>query len=245
MRLPGIVAIEGIDASGKATQAKMLADYLDALVSVSSPHLTGFPAIGAPLTLRRSFPAYDTPIGALIASKLKGEWVPVVTERVGQFDLDPKTDALVLQSLMVANKFELADEIERANVVEGRNVVLDRYVVSAYAYGQADGLPLEFLERLHARLPKAHHVLIDIPVEESFARRPKRDDKYEANRGRLAAARVNYLAYFESKGVDTPFWSNVKTPRFRTSPSGYAIVDGIGFADQVHDRVKAALGLLS
>lgn len=237
------------DASGKATQAKLLANYLDE--QARNPTDTdGFR--NSPKTcLRLAFPAYGTPIGKLIASKLKGEWdaarVQLDPEVPGAYEEypDKEENALVLQSLMIANKMELAGEIERANMVEGRNVVLDRYIVSGIAYGQADGLDRALLETLHARLPKAHHILIDISVEESFKRRPKREDAYEADRARLERARKNYLAEFERNGVDLAYWNPKEVTQAsadaRTSPSGYAIVNGLGTVEEVHARVKMAL----
>lgn len=247
MRLPNVIAIEGIDASGKATQANMLADYLDSLVPEYS-------SISRPC-LRKSFPAYDLPTGKLIASKLKGKWNVTSAafldadtgEVIGTHKQEPYLDALVLQALMVMNKYELADEIAKACVVERRSVVLDRYTVSGLAYGQADGLPVELLERTQSLLPKAHHVLIDIPVHESWARRPKREDKYEANKDRLLNARINYLAIFEKHGVDTSFWTFDEDkqrgldPHVRTSLAGYYLVNGLGTPEEVHARIIRAL----
>jgi dTMP kinase len=248
MRLPGIVAIEGCDAAGKATQAKLLADYLDQQAQIESM-AEGHASAVSKTCLRLSFPAYNTPYGKLIYSQLRRAWAPQWSTE----DPDPDLRAHVLQAMMLANKFELADQIERANITEGRNVVLDRYVISGLAYGMADGLSLELLERLHARLPKAHHVLIDIPVEESFKRRPVRDDAYESDRDRLSRARSNYLHVFEKYGVDTSYWGEryaladrpgggrYGDQDYRTAPSGYAIVNGIGTVEKVHERIKRAL----
>jgi len=245
MRLPNIVCLTGLDGCGKSTHAALLADYLDTrndLCSTNGPEEKH--------CLRMKFPKYDTPIGKLIASKLKEQWIAI---EQGMLPIEsPQTlNAFVLQSLMTVNRLEAVDEIERAVVVEGRSVVLDRYWVDAVAYGGADGLDTKWLEVIHSRMPKAHHVLIDIPVEESFHRRPLREDKYEANKDRLRRARINYLAYFESKGVDTSYWNTVmsgentgEVPRlYRTSPSGYAIVNGMGTPEVVHARIKEALEL--
>lgn len=261
MRLPNIVCFETIDAGGKQTQAKMLADYIDGQpVSKDGELLRGHTTDAV---LRKSFPAYDTPIGKLILAKLKGEWGIVAAREPGRLEEWPAiSDALVLQSLMIANKMELADEIERAYVVEGRTVVLDRYIVSGLAYGMADGLELELMERLHARLPKAHHVLIDIPVEESWKRRPKREDAYEADKERLSRARTNYLNIFKKNGVDMDFWGtgvggvdsydghgNTRrmheySSEFRVSPGApYYVVNGIGTPNEVHERIKGVLGI--
>lgn len=263
MRLPNIVAIDGLDASGKATQAKMLADYLDTLLD---PRFLRSEVDGVrpssplfPSTLRVAFPNYETLTGKLILSKLKGYWKldgwkgndtypgEKADEERERKAAHANAEALVLQSLMLTNRFEVADEIERANVVEGRNVVLDRYWASGIAYGMADGLDYEWLMRVHTRLPKAHHVFIDIPVEESFKRRPKREDKYEADGLRLERARANYLHLFERHGVDTSYWNPKEVTQasadIRTSAAGYYLVNGLGTPDEVHARVKQALEL--
>lgn len=247
MRLPGIVAIEGIDGSGKATQAKLLADCLDGRSWAGSPTFTAKPC------LRRSFPAYGTELGGLIAGMLKEDW-RITNETECGPDADMNIDhvsAFVLQCLMTVNRLELADEIEYRNSTEGLDVVLDRYWASAVAYGAADGLDPKWLEAIHSRLPKAHHVLIDVPVDESWKRRPERRDVYEADRGRLERAREEYLALWERKGVDTAYWAqDLKGARegcgrdgrgYRVSPSGWAIVNGLGTSEEVHARVKGAL----
>lgn len=243
----GIVAIEGIDASGKATQAARLADYLDAQPVSSDGELLRGHTTDA--VLRLSFPAYDTPTGKLIADRLKDGWIAVVQECADREAYQKRiahTNALVLQSLMTVNRFELADAIERASGIQGRYVVLDRYWASGVAYGAADGLDPSYLESLHTRLPKAHHVLIDIPASESFKRRPKREDRYEADRDRLHRARVAYLALFERKGVslsktvgNEDVYDVPET--FRASASGWVVVNGLGSPDEVQQRIRGAL----
>jgi dTMP kinase len=250
MRLPNIVALEGIDASGKATQARMLADYFDSRIVPRAPVVAGqmiTPAMGDRVAacLRRSFPAYQTDLGALIRDRLLGNWS---TDWTPGYPTPPamRMDAnglraYVLQCLMTVNRHELADEIEYAVTVEGRSVVLDRYWASAVAYGVADGLDHRWLESVHTRLPKAHHVLIDIPVEESFRRRPVREDVYEADLSRLERARAAYHNLFWSKGVDTTMLSG-NAPG-HVSPSGWATVNGGGSPGSVHRAILAVLGL--
>ncbi len=247
MRLPNIIVLDGIDGCAKSTQAALLADYLDARGGSGDPSYRE--------CLRAKFPAYDTSIGKLIASKLRGQWSALEAREIpeGWHDRYQHLNALVLQSLMLTNRFEVADEIERAVTVEGRTAVLDRYSLSAFAYGMADGLDLAWLEKVHTRLPKAHTVFIDIPVEESFKRRPKRTDAYEADRGRLEKARANYLHVLQRYGVDTSYWGHEEpAPSFpvekdffnwRTSPSGYYLVNGLGTVDEVQTRIRKALGL--
>lgn len=259
MRRPGIVALEGIDGSGKSTQAKLLADHLDELDIAE--HYIGKGADLRPPCMRQAFPDYSTETGKIIKDALRGGWeawaganykigeLPV-TEARGRVEHD-RLNATVLQSLMLANKLELAGEIEYANVVHGQNMVLDRYIASGIAYGAADGLDPEWIEQVHERLPKAHHVLVDIPVEVSFERRPQRTDAYEADKDRLGRARQEYLALFERHGVDMTDWDEEKTmlreagwtASYRSSPSGWAVVNGVGTEEQVHARILAVLSL--
>lgn len=251
MRCPNIVCLEGIDGSAKSTHAALLADYLDTLIDPvlqrSSVNGIETPSPLFKPCFRVKFPNYETPTGKLILLKLQDKWGLEMRPRSGadeqtwgemvkSFD---HANALVLQSLMLTNRFEVADEIERAVVVEGRNVVLDRYSPSAFAYGMADGLDYKWIESIHTRLPKAHCVFIDIPVEESFKRRPERTDAYEANKDRLSKARANYLHLFERMGVDTSYWQG----DVRTSASGYSIVNGLGTIDQVQERIRKVLEL--
>ncbi len=49
-------------------------------------------------------------------------------------------------------------------------------------------------------------ILLDIPVEESFRRRPQRDAAYEADRGRLEKVREHYWEYFRRLDRDR-WWS--------------------------------------
>lgn len=81
------VAVEGIDASGKATVSRALAVDL-----------------GAGLT---SFPRYGTATGRAILGHLRGEWGAT------RCDLDP----LVRQSLMLANRLEAQEDVRRALAV--------------------------------------------------------------------------------------------------------------------------------
>lgn len=123
-----------------------------------------------------SYPNYQTETGKKILELLKA----------------PERDPLVLQCLMSANRYEQQWEIERAEC-SGRLVILDRYWLSGYVYGQADGLPFDWLMDVHFKLTRPHQwIVLDIPVEESFRRRPVRDDAYEANRERLEKARAQY-----------------------------------------------------
>jgi L-alanine-DL-glutamate epimerase-like enolase superfamily enzyme len=67
-----IIALEGIDASGKATQSKLLAEKLRGT--------------------RFAFPDYETPAGEAILGHLKKEWIAVRKHWQDAFLYDPKTN---------------------------------------------------------------------------------------------------------------------------------------------------------
>lgn len=133
------------------------------------------------------FPDYTTCTGTLIQRYLNG-WRPTPDE------LD---SAVVLQALMVVNRYETSSVM--ADVLSKSSLVVDRYNGSGIAYGTADGLDRAWLDAIHVRLPQPDlYVLLDLPVEESFLRRPVRDCDYEDNRGRLAVARDVYQQMWAS-----------------------------------------------
>lgn len=201
-----IVAFEGIDASGKQTQSLKLAQKLAAA--------------------RLSFPNYDTESGRIIRAYLNGHC----------YTVPAMYDGHVFQALQTINRLEmygLIMELQR----HGRAIVFDRYYASALVYGTADGVSEEWIKLIQAPLPEPdHQVLIDIPVAESFTRRPdKRDARYEAKAEILEEVRKRYLHLFNKE-------------RNRDNHGEYAklrnwhIVDGVGTIEEVHERICAAVG---
>lgn len=159
-----IVAFEGIDACGKQTQVRMLEEY----ASRKKLPVVTF-----------DFPNYKSLTGKKISELL--------------ISSDDNRDGLVLQSLMTVNRYEMQDTIEDAHF-RGELVILDRYWMSGWVYGQTDGIDATWLESVHLPLVQPHQwILLDMPVEESFKRRPEREDSYEASRSRLEACRRLYL----------------------------------------------------
>jgi dTMP kinase len=217
--MPGkIIAIEGIDAAGKGTQARLLAERLRARLF--------------------SFPDYTTPVGKLIEHRLKWRWaVEVRTEledpeeqkiRDELWTHEPEMNALVIQALMTLNRYELAPDIA-ATVAKGQSVVLDRYYMSGIVYGSIDGLDASYIEdNLSRFLPRADlQILIDVPVEVAASRREGRD-LYEKDISgmhlRLEAFRRSWelRSYARSVAGIGPIW---------------AVVDGVGSIEDVHRRI--------
>ena len=125
-----------------------------------------------------SFPNYETITGKKIKELLKA----------------PERDPLVLQALMTANRYECQIDIEVARM--SGFVIFDRYWLSGLVYGSGDGLDRQWLVDIHSRLIQPHHwFILDVTVEESFKRRPVREDAYEADVDRLNAARAEYISF--------------------------------------------------
>lgn len=212
-----IIAIEGGDTMGKATQSKLLAAKLDAV--------------------RFTLPFYETPAGQAILANLKEEWsaraalVPIANlpyvrrllDARGLGNPDKAINAMVLQSLMMMNRLELMPEI-KATLQEGKSIVFDRYTPSAIVYGATDGLDVQWVELINSSMPPADVcILLDGPVSTGFERRPERRDRYEKDHAFLQRVREEYLALFQR------------------APSRLArrwcVVDAIGTVDEVHERI--------
>lgn len=198
-----LIAIEGIDASGKATQTKLLASKLGGAVM--------------------SFPDYDSITGGLIKAYLGEEW-ETVTTKVSQLDPN-KLDGMLFQCLQALNRYEVADEI-RARAATAP-LVFDRYTASGFVYGSEDKVPMDWMRAVHSSLPQPDlWILVDVPVEASFARRPERRDRNETNRPLLERVRVGYLRLFEEMQSKRLPWH---------------VVSGMGTTDEVHARIMGVV----
>lgn len=166
MSTPGVlIAIEGIDGSGKHTQAKLLEH---SLVSRGySVYATGFPQ-------------YESWFGSMVGKFLNGEF--------GSLDaVDPHFSAL----LYAGDRFEAKARIQSA-LNEGKVVLVDRYIASNLAHQVARapvekrseflrwiehleyyvyGLPRENLI-LYLRVPPSQaQKLVALKAERSYTRR--------------------------------------------------------------------------
>jgi dTMP kinase len=156
-----------------------------------------------------SYPNYETDTGKKILELLKA----------------PKRDPLVLQTLMTVNRYENQTEIDVAQRM-GMIVILDRYWLSGLVYGLSDGLPLSWLLNVHNRLIQPDQwIVLDISVEESFRRRPVRDDAYEASEQRMKFCRQQYCDA-------------------QDSISDLSIVNAMQAPKVVHDQIFEILGQL-
>ena len=114
-----------------------------------------------------SFPDYSTPIGKEINRYLHGK---------------RKYPAQVIHCLLAANRWEKAAEIKKAQE-KNSVVIMNRYRESNLVYGLANGLKLDWLEKLDEGLPKSDLVIIlDVQQKESFARKKQNRDKFEKDK---------------------------------------------------------------
>jgi dTMP kinase len=145
-----LIAIEGIDGSGKQTQAKLLER---SLVSRGySVYATGFPQ-------------YDSWFGTMVGNFLNGELGPL--DKV-----DPHFTAL----LYAGDRFEAKPAIEEA-LNEGKLVLVDRYIGSNLAHQVARAAPdkraelirwIEHLEYTIYALPRETLILyLRVPPQEA------------------------------------------------------------------------------
>jgi dTMP kinase len=165
-----LVVFEGLDQSGKQTQAERLRDRL----------------VAAGRTVRLlSFPSYDTHIGAEIGRALKGE---------REYAAD------TMQLLYVANRFEWKPEIERelaAGTVVVCDRYLASSVAYGEAFG-LDGAWLSEIQRYLPQPDLT--VLLDIEPQVSASRKTADRDKYERDLALLARVRESYLRQAASPG---------------------------------------------
>ena len=165
-----LIAIEGLDQSGKATQAQLLRDQLRQ---------------GGTRARLVSFPDYGTSIGEEIARALQGER-----------DYGPE----VMQLLYIANRFERKADLERW-IDGGLVVVCDRYVASSVAYGEAQGLDVDWLTQTQRFLPAPDvTILLDIAPELAVERKATGRDRYERDLALLGRVRESYLRQTEQAG---------------------------------------------
>jgi len=158
-----LVVFEGLDQSGKQTQAERLRDRL--IAAGHHVHLL-------------SFPAYDTPIGAEIRQALRGE---------------REWGADVMQLLYIANRYEarplIEKELARGTILICDRYVASSI---AYGETQGlDVSWLRDVQR-HLPQPDLTF-LLDIDAEVAARRKATDRDKYERDLMLLARARESYL----------------------------------------------------
>src|SRR6202166_3933630 len=133
-----LIAIEGIDGSGKRTQLDLLSSELDARGLA---------------TFRISFPRYESFYGKLVGRYLNGEFGALGA-------VDPHLSAV----LYAGDRLEAKPEIEAA-LAAGRIVLADRYIGSNMAH-QSARVPPEQREEFFGWLKRLEYGLYGLPAED-------------------------------------------------------------------------------
>jgi len=150
------ITFEGGEGSGKSVQAKAVYRRLSQLaIPVVLTHEPG-----------------GTKLGTKISRWLK--WAQ-------NTDISPLTELLLFN----ASRAQLIDEVIKPNLENGKIIICDRYADSTTAYqSYGRGLDLEMVKAVNNTgtqgLKPDLTVLLDIPVEEGFARKKsERQDRFE------------------------------------------------------------------
>ncbi|HEV3220417.1 MAG TPA: hypothetical protein VGZ48_11645 [Candidatus Acidoferrales bacterium] len=215
-----LIAIEGIDGSGKRTQLDLLARALES---------RGI----ACMTV--SFPRYDSSFGQLVARYLNGDFGPLSA-------VDPHFSAM----LYAGDRLEAKPELEAA-LSAGKTVLADRYVGSNLAHQTARVAPEQRGEFLRW-LQRLEYSLYDLPVEDLvfFLRLPvaeahrlvglKQSRGYTALQRDLQEADVRHLeeaALIYERLAAEPNWEAIEC----VSHSGGALLS----PEAIHSSVLAAI----
>ncbi|KAG6331513.1 hypothetical protein ID866_7577 [Astraeus odoratus] len=145
------IVIEGLDRSGKSTQAAILHDRLRRSDPSSKAVLI-------------KFPDRTTTIGKMIDAYLRS-----------QSDLDDHA----IHLLFSANRWELASSIY-ARLAAGTTVIADRYAFSGIAFSARKGLPYEWCRVPDIGLPEPDLTLfLNVEPEVARARGGYGEERYE------------------------------------------------------------------
>lgn len=132
-----LIVFEGLDRSGKSTQAKRLVE------SINKKSTESGDASSSPSAVLQAFPDRSSSIGKLIDQYLRKE-----------IDMDEHA----LHLLFSADRFS-KNQMIRDNIAKGIDVICDRYCYSGVAYSLAKGLPEQWVRSSDVGLPKPDAVL--------------------------------------------------------------------------------------
>jgi dTMP kinase len=165
-----IIALEGIDQSGKRTQTRLLADELK-----KKGEKVG--------TI--SFPIYKSPSGRQIQRFLEGKQEYPATALHMLYSLNRWENQEQIVRLTQGSDFVIADRYSPSNLAYGvsRGLSLD------WLQGLDRGLPKASLV-----------IVLDVPVPASFARKSRGRDVHEKNRQLLVKVRRRYQTLAKKLG---------------------------------------------
>ncbi len=157
-----IIALEGIDQSGKRTQTRLLADELKKK--------------GAKVSTI-SFPIYKSPSGRQIQRFLEGKQKHPATALHMLYSLNRWENQEQIIKPVQNSDFVIADRYYPSNLAYG----VSRGLSLEWLQGLDRGLPTASLV-----------IVLDVPVPASFARKSRGRDVHEKNRQLLAKVRRTY-----------------------------------------------------
>ena len=162
-----LIAFEGLDGSGKTTQARLLSEKLSQSYSCI---LTKEPT--------------DGPIGLFAKNKL--------TDSTNK---DTMENTLVMEAFFIADRIDHVNSIIRPGLEAGKIVISDRYVLSTIAYGGVVGIDTAWLSELNKSFPVPDITfLMDLDTQEAMERLKSRAEKPQIfeNKEFLRVARYVY-----------------------------------------------------
>ena len=175
------ITFEGCEGSGKSTQIRLLAEYLD--------------KINAPYIVTRE------PGGSEIAEKIRG----IVLDGKNK-NMSDACEAL----LYAAAREQHLTEIIIPALNAGKIVICDRYVHSSLAYqGYARGLGADYIKAINSRVIKEYMpdltVFLDITPEAAFNRKHGADKDDRMEQQGLEFHRLVYRGYKDICGGEPRF----------------------------------------
>lgn len=175
------ITFEGCEGSGKSTQIRLLAEYLD--------------KTGAPYIVTRE------PGGSEIAEKIRG----LVLDGKNK-NMSDACEAL----LYAAAREQHLTEIIIPALNAGKLVICDRYVHSSLAYqGYARGLGADYIKAINSRVIKEYMpdltVFLDITPEAAFGRKHGADKDDRMEQQGLEFHRLVYKGYKDICGGEPRF----------------------------------------
>lgn len=178
-----LISFEGIDASGKETQALLLVKYLK-----DQGYNVAF----------ESFPRYHTQVGKLIKQSLEGRAALTLEAHHMLYEVD---------------RMDYMAELKNLEDFKYDFLILDRYTHSNIAFGVANNLSYNWLNILQEYVRKPDLVfLLDIPTEESVRRRKEREDLFEEDLELLNRARMTYTLLAKNDPTIIPIWVGKASP---------------------------------
>ncbi|TMI36584.1 dTMP kinase [Candidatus Bathyarchaeota archaeon] len=157
-----IIALEGIDQSGKRTQTRLLADRLKR----ASTRVATI-----------SFPIYETPSGRQLLRYLKGnrEYPPEALHML--YSLNRWENKELINNLVSNSDLLIADRYTPSNLAYG----FSKGLSLSWLQGLDKGLPIADLV-----------IVLDVPIVSSFTRKSKNRDVHESNKEFLMRVRRSY-----------------------------------------------------